>query len=79
MKNNSFLVHLLLAAFVSFGISIAVLMLFDIFNPVFFWIASIIATVAGALVGWAGGRYLATTLAVTILVRAGVLFFAIGG
>jgi|GEM_PF-3526695 len=79
MKNNSFLVHLMLAAFISFGISIAVWVLFDIFNPVFFWIASTIATVVGALVGWAGGRYLATTLAVTMLARAGVLFFAIGG
>jgi hypothetical protein len=79
MKNNSFLVHLMLAALISFGMSIAVWVLFDIFNPVFFWIASTIATVVGALVGWAGGRYLATTFAVTMLVRGGILFFALGG
>jgi hypothetical protein len=79
MKNNSFLVHLMLAAFISFGMSIAVWMLFGIFNPVFFWIASTIAAFAGALVGWAGGRYLATTFAVTMLARAGILFFALGG
>ncbi len=79
MKNNSFLVHILLAAFISFGISVAVWMLFDIFDPVFFWVASTIAAVLGALVGWAGGRYLATTFAATLLARAGILFFALGG
>jgi hypothetical protein len=79
MKNNSFLTHIALAAFTSFGMSIAVWMLFGIFNPVFFWIASTIAAVLGAVVGWAGGRYLATTFAVTMLVRAGILFFALGG
>jgi hypothetical protein len=79
MKNNSFLVHLMLAAFISFGMSIAVWVLFDIFNPVFFWIASTIAAGLGAVVGWAGGRYLATTFAVTMLVRGGILFFALGG
>jgi hypothetical protein len=79
MQNNSFLVHIGLAAFISFGMSITVWMLFDIFNPVFFWIASTIAAGLGALVGWAGGRYLATTFAVTMLARAIILFFALGG
>ncbi len=79
MKNNSFLVHIVLAVFLSFGISIAFWVVFDIFNPVFFWVASTIAAVLGAFIGWAGGRYLAVTFAATLLARAGILFFALGG
>ena len=79
MKNTNILVHIMLAAFVSFGISIAVWISLDIFNPVGFWIASLAACGIGAFVGWASGRYLAGTLAVTILLRSAILFFAIGG
>ncbi len=79
MKNNSLLVHFALAAILSFGISIAVWLLFDIFNPVGFLIASGCAALFGALAGWSSGRLLATTFSATVLVRAGILFFALGG
>lgn len=79
MKSNNFLVHLLAACVLSFGMSAAVWFLLDIFNPAGFVIASAGAALLGALAGWAGGRYLATTLATTILMRGAVLFFAIGG
>ncbi len=79
MKTDSFVIHLIAAAIVSFGVSIAVWLLLDVFNPVGFVVASGGAALAGALAGWSSGRYLATTLATTILMRGAVLYFAIGG
>ncbi len=79
MRSRHFLAHLLLAAFISFGISTAVWLLLDIFNPVGFVVVSTGAALFGALAGWTGGKYLATTVATTILLRGAVLFFAIGG
>ena len=79
MKNDSFLVHLLLAAILSLGISSAVWLLLDVFHPLGFMLASIGAAFLGALAGWAGGKYLVTTLSATLLLRGAILFFAVGG
>ena len=79
MKSNSFLVHLCLAAVVSFGISLAVWLLLDVFNPVGFVVASAGSALAGALAGWLSGRLLATTLMVVIAMRGAILYLAIAG
>jgi len=79
MKSNRFIVHLLLAAALSFGVSTAVWKLLDIYDPTGFIVASASAAVIGALAGWYSGRLLATTLFATILLRGAILFFAIGG
>ncbi|VAW04728.1 hypothetical protein MNBD_ALPHA05-1381 [hydrothermal vent metagenome] len=76
MQNNSFLVHLILAVCVSFGISIYVWVQLDIFNLAFFWIVSTITAALGAFVGWVVGRDLIATFIVTMLTRAIVLSFA---
>lgn len=79
MKNGNFLLHLALAAFVAFGVSLGAWAVFDIYNPVGFWVASLASTLIAAATGWLSGRFLLTTLAVVILLRGAILFLALAG
>ena len=78
MKNRHLLAHLLLAAVLSFGISLAAWRFLDVFELTPFILVSTSATILGALAGWASGKYLITTFAATVLLRSAVLYFAIG-
>jgi len=51
----------------------------DVYQPLPFWIVSSAAAALGAIVGWSTGKYLATTLTATLIVRSAILFFAISG
>lgn len=78
MKNGNFLVHLAVAAAISFGVSIYAWAVLGVFAPVPFLAVSSGVTVAAALAGWAGGRRLALTAAIAFVLRIAILAAAVG-
>lgn len=79
MKQTSFVVHLGLALTISFTISILLWVAPGIFDAAGFWTASLAAGLAGAAAGSIAGRNIIVTLAMTVIVRMAILYFALNG
>lgn len=76
--NGRFLIHLAVAAAISFGVSVYAWAVLGVFAPVPFLIVSSGVAVAAALAGWFGGRRLALTAAIALILRIAILAAAVG-
>jgi hypothetical protein len=79
MKNDSFFLHLAVAAAISFGVSIYAFAVLGVFAPVPFVAVSTGVALAAALGGFLlGGRRLALTAAIALILRIAILAAAVG-
>jgi hypothetical protein len=78
MKNDNFLIHLAVAAAISFGVSIYAWAGLGVFAPVPFLAVSSGVSIAAALGGFLAGRRLALTAAIALILRIAILAAAVG-
>ncbi len=78
MKNGDFLIHLALAAAISFGVSLFAWVALGVFEIIPFWAVSTGVAIIAAATGWLSGRRVAVTLAVALILRVAILAAAIG-
>ncbi len=79
MKSKSFLAHILVAALLSYGLSIFFRFAFGVFNLGGFIGVSALAAAIGLLAGWLSGKRLLVTALVTVMVRIGLYYFMTRG